>query len=404
MLQGSKEAEPFYLHPPNDDRSRRKREGRDGVRSSERLQSSKTYSRLTDEYKDGYDNPSAAKFKSSEHLHMTKDSSEYKHSTKYTTHSHTRSSEHSNTVNIDKSKNNETSSRSRDSKTNARHSRSNKDSSRTRDSQERSEKTSQGRSGSDKSDTHKQNRSQSVDRPDHKRNLDTKRSEKHENRRSHQEKQDFIRKQAFTRSKSHDDFSERKGHRQYEVEDKRKSYSAECEPSEPFYLHTPASSSHNGYDRIQSLFYEVTEQKRTSDSGIETSKESHESGYSYEKDSKRDFNSKGAQHREYSSERRHSREYSKERRQSQDYSQDRRRNREYSHDRGNNRDYSPEKRQSRHYNENRRKGHNERSKSPKRRAAPAMPLPSIDYDGRFTVCFTWQIFHLDLVVYSSYFY
>jgi len=384
---GSKDAEPFYLHPPNDDRSRRKKEGRNGVRNPERShydhsQSSRDLSNNRNGTRDGYDYSPSTRVDDSEHFHKTKDSSERIHSTRYASDSHSKTSEEPERQPQTKSSAPENSSRSRDSNTAARH-RVNKDSSRTRDTtgRERSDKKSKRRSGSERSDTQRQNRSQSVDRPDHINSTDQKRQERSEQRRTNHEKNEPKRKQTFTRSKSHDDFSERKNKRQLETADNSKSYSAECEPTEPFYLHTPVNSSHNGYDRIQSLFYEMTDhhqEKRTLDSGFETSRGRQERDFSPEKEHKQNYSPQNGYHREYSSERRHSREYSPEKKYDRGYSPEKRRSR----------DYSPEKRQNKAHNsegrersEGRRNGQKERNGSPKRRAAPAMPLPSIDYDG-----------------------
>ena len=399
MLQDA--AEPFYLHPPNDERSRRKKEGRTSVQHPERVQydhskSSRDFSNSRNGTRDGYDYSPSTKIDNSEHFHRPKDSSENVKNNRYVSDSYSKTSEER--VYPNKSNGHENSVPSRD--TTSRH-KVNKDSSRTRDSsdRERSEKQSKRRSGSERSDTQRQNRSQSVDRPDHIRFSDQRRQERSEHRRT--EKSEQKRKQAFTRSKSHDDFSERKNKRQ--VEENRKSYSAECEPTEPFYLHTPAQSCSNGYDRIQSLFYEATDQQKSKRSlDNENSRGQHDRGYrqgsEYRQELEhRQHQSETRQHeseyRQHQSEYRHTQdnghhnEYSRERKSSREYTPERRYSRGYSPETRHSREYSPEKRQSksnRERSDGRRNGHTttERTESPKRRAAPPMPLPSIDYDGR----------------------
>jgi len=369
---GTKDTEPFYLHPPNDDRSRRKKEGRNGVQHSERShntqsQSSRDYSHHSSGTRDGYDYSPSTRADESEHFHKTKDSSEHKNSTRYVSDSISKTSDTPENTNQNRktARIHENSKQTQDSNTNTRNSRVNKDSSRSRDSsgKERSIKTSKRRSESERDDSQRQNRSQSVDRPDNIINPEPKRQnrERTEQRRRNNEKNEPKRRQTFTRSKSHDDFSERRSKRQFETVDNRKSYSAECEPTEPFYLHTPASSSHNGYDRIQSLFYERTnpqEEKSTLENSSDVTR--------------------GHQEREYS----HEKEQYKE------YSPDKQQYREYSPDKQQYRENSPDKRQHKTYNsehrdrsKGRRNGHRSRTGSPKRRAAPAMPLPSIDYEG-----------------------
>merc|ERR550532_809885 len=77
------------------------------------------------------------------------------------------------------------------------------------------------------------------------------------------------RRQTFTRSKSHDDFSEqsqreggpwrrstRRDSRDSRRDSRGESREGSSTESEPFYLHSPRQASVNGYERIQSLFYE----------------------------------------------------------------------------------------------------------------------------------------------------
>merc|ERR1711913_220985 len=137
------------------------------------------------------------------------------------------------------------------------------------------------------------------------------------------EKNEQIKKQSFTRSKSHDDFSERKNKRQIETADNRKSYSAECEPTEPFYLHTPVSSSNNGYDRIQSLFYEMTDHqkgKRPLDNGFEVSRGQQDRNFRPETEHNQTYRSENGHQNKYDRDRRNSREYTPDRRYARGYS------------------------------------------------------------------------------------
>ena len=159
-----------------------------------------------------------------------------------------------------------------------------------------------------------------------------------ETRRHRQEYQEYYeseekireRKLTSSRSKSHDE-SERSERR----ERVKRASEEETQPA-PFYLHVglgqPSSqsqSSHNnGYERIQSLFYESLDNLDTSQ---------------------------------------HSESNKKTNRRS--------------------REFSPEKKgfdlqyKDSNNNNSSKHSHNQRRKSPKRRAAPQMPLPSIDYKG-----------------------
>ena len=144
------------------------------------------------------------------------------------------------------------------------------------------------------------------------------------------------------RSKSHDE-SERstrreRGKRGSEDERNEQKSSDDSQPA-PFYLHSGVahhsssqfqspSSHNNGYERIQSLFYESLDNLDNSQH-MESNKKTH----------------------------RRSREFSPEKKGFDLHYKDSNNNNSSKH------------------------SHNERRKSPKRRAAPQMPLPPIDYKG-----------------------
>ena len=153
-----------------------------------------------------------------------------------------------------------------------------------------------------------------------------------------------------SRSKSHDSNNLILEKENQSVEKSKKNLEDYSEHYQaPFYLHTSnqSSSSHNGYERIQSLFYESTEQlSRKETLNIENVEENNI--YYQRKESK---------------------------------------------------DRSPRKRTesvSESYND--RKKSKDTDKSPKRRAAPAMPLPPGRFTNIFFVCFVLliSIFRLKL--------
>ena len=120
----------------------------------------------------------------------------------------------------------------------------------TRSSKRRSTESEFGR---------EQSRSHSVDRPERREPRRPENGSRGEERR----------RQTFTRSKSHDDFSEqsqreggpwrrstRRDSRDSRRDSRGESREGSSTESEPFYLHSPRQASVNGYERIQSLFYE----------------------------------------------------------------------------------------------------------------------------------------------------
>ena len=121
----------------------------------------------------------------------------------------------------------------------------------TRSSKRRSTESEFGREQS--------SRSHSVDRPERREPRRPENGSRGEERR----------RQTFTRSKSHDDFSEqsqreggpwrrstRRDSRDSRRDSRGESREGSSTESEPFYLHSPRQASVNGYERIQSLFYE----------------------------------------------------------------------------------------------------------------------------------------------------
>ena len=121
----------------------------------------------------------------------------------------------------------------------------------TRSSKRRSTESEFGRDQS--------SRSHSVDRPERREPRRPENGSRGEERR----------RQTFTRSKSHDDFSEqsqreggpwrrstRRDSRDSRRDSRGESREGSSTESEPFYLHSPRQASVNGYERIQSLFYE----------------------------------------------------------------------------------------------------------------------------------------------------
>ena len=117
----------------------------------------------------------------------------------------------------------------------------------------RGEESRSSKRRSTETETVRGHRSQSVDRPERGGGQPTRRPET-------TQRGEERRRKTFTRSKSHDDFSEPAGWRGSTRRDSRDSRGESREgsstESEPFYLHSPRQASTNGYQRIQSLFYE----------------------------------------------------------------------------------------------------------------------------------------------------
>ena len=172
-------------------------------------------------------------------------------------------------------------------------------------------------------------RSQSVEESNNVRQTDRRRRTMEVETR----RQDYYeRRLTSSRSKSHDE-SERSERRE-----RGKRASEDGPQPAPFYLHSSvgqqsssqAPASHNnGYERIQSLFYESLDNLDTSQH-IESNKKT----------------------------RRRSREFSPEKK-----------------------GFDLQYKDSNNNNSSKYYSQNERRKSPKRRAAPQMPLPPIDYKG-----------------------
>ena len=123
----------------------------------------------------------------------------------------------------------------------------------------RGEETRSSKRRSTESEFGRDHRSQSVDRPERREPRRVETGSRGEERR----------RQTFTRSKSHDDFSEqsqkeggpwrrstRRDSRDSRRDSRGESREGSSTESEPFYLHSPRQASVNGYERIQSLFYE----------------------------------------------------------------------------------------------------------------------------------------------------
>ena len=117
----------------------------------------------------------------------------------------------------------------------------------------RGEESRSSKRRSTETETVRGHRSQSVDRPERGGGQPSRRPET-------TQRGEERRRKTFTRSKSHDDFSEPAGWRGSTRRDSRDSRGESREgssaESEPFYLHSPRQASTNGYQRIQSLFYE----------------------------------------------------------------------------------------------------------------------------------------------------
>merc|ERR1719278_2433807 len=117
----------------------------------------------------------------------------------------------------------------------------------------RGEESRSSKRRSTETETVRGHRSQSVDRPERGGGQPTRRPET-------TARGEERRRKTFTRSKSHDDFSEPAGWRGSTRRDSRdargESREGSSTESEPFYLHSPRQASVNGYERIQSLFYE----------------------------------------------------------------------------------------------------------------------------------------------------
>ena len=279
-----KEKEPFYLHPPAGEKSRVRREGRPSVRQS------------------GVESVRFSDQSQSQHSHKTRDTQDRQR-------------------------------RDRD-----RESYRDRDRERERDrdrdkERERSEKIGRRM---EKDDVKTGRRSHSVEESNVRQTERRRRTPGVEARRQEYYESDERmkeRKLNSSRSKSHDE-SDRCERR----ERVKRSSEDDGQPA-PFYLHSGVAqhsssqsqspySHNNGYERIQSLFYESLDNLDNSQH-IESNKKT----------------------------RRRSREFSPEKKGFDLHYKDSNNNNSSKH------------------------SHNERRKSPKRRAAPQMPLPPIDYKG-----------------------